>query len=105
MFIDKLNVVRTLVVVASVVVLGYALVSDVSQAQKACNIPADCNTACLSYNQPPVQGGSQRTFQTATVYKPGTASKKCGVTKIWTNPNCSGTPYYQFDAYINDACN
>jgi len=105
MFTDNLNALRAAVVVAMVVVIGYALVSDVTQAQKTCNTPADCNTSCLGYIEPPVTNRSQRTHQTDTVYKSGSASKQCGVTKVWNNPTCSGLPVRQFNAYINDACN
>lgn len=104
MFHHSLVRLRVLVTLAAVAVLGYALVSDVTQAQKVCNERVDCSTSCLPYNDGRIRG-SHQDIQLNTVYRTGSATKRCGVTKIWLNENCQGTPYREPPIDITNACN
>ncbi len=83
MFNIGLRSLRVLVAALSVMVLAFALITDVTQAQKACNIPHDCSTDCGA-----IFGWYGRIEQTNQRYKTGNLTLRCGVMRRYEDPAC-----------------
>lgn len=96
MFHHSLVRLRVLVTLATVAVLGYALVSDVTQAQKVCNTLYDCSIGCGA-----VMGFYSRVTPHTTRYELGLQTLECGTLRIYVDSFC----FFQVASYPWSAVN